>query len=375
MTGTVSIGIEAFSPDYFTARERFRAAVEARGFVVESLSVGLRGPSGEDLTIDVARLGSERPERAVVVSSGLHGVEGFFGSAVQLALLEAGVPGDLLADGDSLILVHALDPYGFAWIRRFDEQNVDLNRNFLINGERYQGSPPAYRQLNGLLNPPYAPSRVDTFWPRALLALAWYGRRSLRQAVAHGQYDFPRGLFFGGVGHSRTYQLLLENLPRWLGSAQEVTHIDFHTGLGEWGTYKLLIDPELGPASFARLVETFGEDAIQVSSSTGISYTTRGDLGPWCQATFPECHYDYVCAEFGTYSPLTVVSALRWENQAHHWGDPGDAATHNAKAWLKEVFVPADTDWRATTLAEGVALVRRALASLRGRSDPVRERS
>lgn len=371
MTQTISNGLSAFSPDYVSARERFRSAALAGGFTLESLSIGLRGPEGEDLTIDAARLGPEAAERALVVSSGLHGVEGFLGSAVQQTLLESKVHEQVVDGGAAILLLHALDPYGFAWTRRFDEQNVDLNRNFLINGEPYQGSPAAYRQLNGLLNPAYAPARIDTFWPRALLALAWYGRRALRQAVAHGQYDYPRGIFFGGQGRSRAYRILQETLPRWLGSVRDVIHVDFHTGLGAWGTYKLLVDPGISVSDAARLSDWFGPEAVQISSPAGIAYTTKGDLGPWCQSLFPRSRYDYLCAEFGTYSPLTVVWALRWENQTHHWGEPADTLTRNAKSWLREAFAPADPGWRVNALHQGAAVVNHALAALGRRERPV----
>ena len=90
--------------------------------------------------MDVATVGSLVPERAVVVTSGIHGVEGFAGSAVQTEWLrrlgqgKAAVP-----DRVRLVFAHALNPYGFAWIRRANECNVDLNRNFLLAGDSYSG--------------------------------------------------------------------------------------------------------------------------------------------------------------------------------------------------------------------------------------------
>ena len=39
-----------------------------------------RGPDGEELTIDVGIVGATEPSRAVVVLSGVHGVEGFAGT-------------------------------------------------------------------------------------------------------------------------------------------------------------------------------------------------------------------------------------------------------------------------------------------------------
>ena len=83
--------LDAFSPDYSTARDRFRQAASRLGWLLEAHPIEAAGPGGEELTIDVASSSTGDPERVLVVSSGIHGVEGFFGSAVQLALL--GQPG------------------------------------------------------------------------------------------------------------------------------------------------------------------------------------------------------------------------------------------------------------------------------------------
>jgi hypothetical protein len=355
-------GLCPFSPDYIASRDRFRTLAAARGFRLEAYSIGREGPSGEDLTIDAAILGDERPERAVVMSSGLHGVEGFFGSAVQTALLEGELAeGWSPPPGSALVLLHALDPYGVAWIRRFNEDNIDLNRNFLVDGEAYQGSPAHYAELNGLLNPEEAPGWLDPYWPRALWAILRHGMPEMKQAVAGGQYDYPRGLFFGGHEPSRTQRILADHLPRWVGDSGPVLHIDFHTGLGPWATYQLLLEPGLGPRRLARLEAQFGAENIQPADPNGIAYNTRGDLGSWCQAMHPGGDYDFLCAEFGTYPALRVLAALRAENRAHHWVAPDDPATRQAKRRLKEAFVPADPRWRAWAVTAGLDIIRTAL--------------
>ena len=89
--------------------------------------IGVSGPAGESLSIDTALLGNPSPENVVIVSSGLHGVEGFFGSAVQLAFIEQHSARRGLPSNAAIILIHALNPFGFAWRRRWNENNVDLN--------------------------------------------------------------------------------------------------------------------------------------------------------------------------------------------------------------------------------------------------------
>ena len=178
-----------FSPDYMTARLRFREAVTRSGWTCEAHSMGVRGPHDEDLTIDVGCSSAGDSDRTLIVSSGVHGVEGFFGSAVQLAMLEQW---EHRTPPVRCVLLHGLNPFGFAWLRRFDENNVDPNRNFLQAGERYAGSPPHYADLDKLLNPQRPPSTVEVFLLKALPAIVQYGMPALRQAVAAGQYGSPK---------------------------------------------------------------------------------------------------------------------------------------------------------------------------------------
>lgn len=305
----------AFSSDYTTARSRFRELAIARLSHLEAYPINHKAPNGEELIIDVAKLGDLHARKAVIVSSGLHGVEGFFGSAVQCTLLENL---DSYPQGTTLILLHALNPYGFAWRRRCNEDNIDLNRNFLLPGEAYIGSPKEYSDLNSLINPTSPPSRFDAFIFKAIAFILRHGMTSIKNTLPVGQYDFPQGLFFGGNSPAQTHQILAANLPRWVGNATEVLHIDLHTGLGRKGTYKLLVDaPE--SERFQWLAANFGNNVESITAS-GTAYTIRGGFGTWCKAKFPECNYNFLTAEFGTYSMIQVIAALRAENRVHFWG-------------------------------------------------------
>ena len=59
------------------------------------------------------------------------GVEGFAGSAIQIQFLKERIGGPELPRSFGVLLIHALNPYGFAHLRRANECNVDLNRNFV----------------------------------------------------------------------------------------------------------------------------------------------------------------------------------------------------------------------------------------------------
>jgi Protein of unknown function (DUF2817) len=353
----------AFSFDYVNARTRFLSCAQELKYRLHQYPIDETGPNGEDLTIDVAILGESHPKKAVIISSGIHGVEGFFGSAVQLALLENFLYNWSPPSGCSLILIHALNPYGFAKRRRVNEDNVDLNRNFLLPNEEYRGSPEKYKDLNTFFNPASPPSSFEPFFLKVLVLIARYGMARLNNTLPVGQYDFPLGLFFGGDKPSKTYRILEANLPLWIGNATDVIHLDFHTGLGQKATYKLYLEEPIYSKRYEWLAEKFGTDVVEAQASIpgSSNYSMRGSLGKWCKAKFPHCNYNFLIAEFGTYNLLRVVEALRAENRAHWWGKQDDSYFERAKQRLVEVFAPAEASWREVVVSQGISLVQKAI--------------
>lgn len=358
---------DKFPADYSSARHRFHAAVRRlEGWEFESHAIGLPGPDGAPLTLDVACSGvacSEgmHAERMLVLSSGVHGIEGYLGSAVQVALLDKWARDGRFRPPIRCVLLHAVNPYGFAWRRRTAEDNVDLNRNFLLPEEHYRGSPDMYARLDGLLNPRRAPSRWEPFMLKASWAIVRFGMPALRQAVAGGQYDFPQGLFFGGAGPAAAHRILADNMDRWLEGSRRVMHLDFHTGLGRWGEGTLLLDSPLSDIQRERLTRWFGDGSFQTADTSSIAYQVRGGLGRWCNRRYRD--RDYLCAyaEYGTYGPVKILAGLRAENQAHHWGDRNSDST---KVLLKELFCPAAESWREKVLGHAEDVVERAIRGL-----------
>jgi hypothetical protein len=358
-----------FSGDYATARGRFREAASALGWELLSYPVDERGPLGEGLTIDVAVRPSAGTDRALVISSGIHGVEGFVGSAVQLTLLREWAAQRNALPAVRVLFLHGLNPFGFAWRRRFNEANVDLNRNLLLEGEPFQGSPEGYAELDKLLNPQRPPSRWEPVTLRFLVAIARYGMPALKQAVASGQYAFPQGLFYGGDRPSRTSAVIASHFDGWLGTARQVVHLDFHTGLGAWARCKLLIDYPLTETQRKRLSRWFGPESFEETDPKKTAFTVRGSFGRWCVSQNQGRDYLYAAAEFGTYKPTQVLGGLRAENQAHHWGRPEDATTARAKSQLAELFCPRSESWRTQVLEQSGRLVKQAIDGLVGQAD------
>lgn len=363
MTAEAQEGAGFFSEDYASARRRFRDSAEALGASVSAIPISGDGPGGLPLTIEVARLGPADADRLLIVSSGLHGVEGFFGSAAQLAWMSARGAEAAKEAKASVLLLHGLCPYGFAWLRRFDGDNIDSNRNFLLNGETYAGAPPRYAALDPLLNPKGPPGFLDEpiFLGRASLSIARWGMPALKQAVAGGQYDYPLGLFYGGSGPSELHRALDGRIDGWVGPAVEVRHVDFHTGLGPWATHRLLVDNGQGEERLSKLRAVFDGDRVDAHRpNAGVFYDAKGDINRWMRARLPDRDVISVCAEFGTYPPLKVLGALRAENRAHlHLPEEGPGRDA-AKRRCLEAFAPRDPSWRDTVVRNAVSIIEKA---------------
>ncbi len=107
-----------FAASYADARGKFLAAALDAGARVRRRIHPERGPAGETLAVDVARLGPANARRVLVVVSATHGAEGFCGSGVQTSLLvERDAPRPHAPD-TALVLIHAINPFGFAWLSR-----------------------------------------------------------------------------------------------------------------------------------------------------------------------------------------------------------------------------------------------------------------
>lgn len=350
----MSTPLEAyFSPDYFRARARFRAGAHSAQAALDSLPIDAVGPRGEPLSIEVARLGASSASHVLLHTSGVHGVEGFAGAAVQLAALA--VP-PAVPPGCAILLVHVLNPYGMAWLRRTNESNVDLNRNFLAPTERWQGAPPLYSRLDRLLNPP-AVGGGGFRWRLAAAALR-YGPRALQQAIAEGQYEFPRGLFYGGRSLEAGPRVYLDFLRRAVAPAEYLFALDLHTGLGRRGDETLILETGAGATPTPDLARGLGKRLVDPAAGRA-AYRIRGGMGGALAAALPRARIDFILQEIGTRPVLAVLHALREENRCHHLGS---GLTHPAKQVLREAFSPASPKWRRQAVAKGLALLRAAAA-------------
>ena len=269
---------ERFSSSYSVARGKFLEAANAAGAKIDSVQNPHAGPTGEPLFTDVAFLGAEDAKRILVVSSGTHGVEGFAGSGIQTGLLRDGI-GSRLPTGISFLMIHAINPYGMAHLRRFTEDNVDLNRNFRDHTKPHPENP-SYATLADVISPQSLSFWAEVVsWSRLLWFRVTAGKAASQAAVSGGQYSYPDGLFYGGTFDTWSNKTVRSIVRRYLSRASQVVFIDVHTGLGAFGAAEVILHvPEDSP-EYQRAVAIWGPALAARGRSHLLGKVRVGDGG------------------------------------------------------------------------------------------------
>jgi len=362
-----------FQPSYRVSRERFLEKLHrlARRMpvLVDSRSLAPRGPDDETLALDFAIVGARKPKHVLVLSSGTHGVEGYTGSALQHWTLDALLPRLALGPDTAIVLQHANNPYGFAWHRRVNEDNVDPNRNFREVFDPNQCSPD-YEALYDCLNPAdLEPANEERRWAQIMAYVEREGRRRFQQVAVEGQYKFPQGMQFGGHRQSAGTRHLVELAREHLADAQTVIWLDFHTGLGESGACELICGAPLDSPAYAFAQQIWAGEVRSSVAGESISTPLNGLLDLGLQAALPAgARFAFAFPEYGTWPPERVIRAMRADNWLHHHGELGDATGRAIKAEMLEAFRPASAEWARAIVAHGSGLIERSVAHLPGAS-------
>lgn len=356
----------AFSADYATARAAFHRAAEAAGARLEPYLHPLSGPAGEALATDTAWIGPSQAARVLVLQSATHGVEGFCGSAVQVDVLRAG-PADWLPEDTALLCIHALNPHGFAWLRRVNEDGVDLNRNFIDFSQPLPANHGYDLLADALVPPPEAGLEAVTVGDAALADhAARHGQQALEAAVTAGQHTHRDGLFYGGTGPTWS-RLTLESLMlrHRISERAAVAVVDIHTGLGPFGYGELICDHPPASQQVATARAWWGESVTEPALGTSSSGAKTGLVDFAWHAQGP--HVVFVTLEYGTYPTHRMFEVLRADHMLHRGGGGGDwqaPRTRAVKAALRRHFYPDTDDWREQVLWRSRQVVRQALAGL-----------
>lgn len=357
------MNLSVFASSYAQARQQFLLACARRGLAVQSHVHPHTGSDNETLALDVCRVGAPDARNLMVISSGCHGIEGFCGSAVQLDLLNDDSWMALTEQQDLAVLyLHALNPYGFSWLRRVTHENVDLNRNFLDFSQPQPANPGYAAIAHRLLPEQWPPSRINEL--KLMLQVLRKGRKALQAAISSGQASHPDGLFFSGTAPTWSNQRVRQVLREHAQACQRIGWIDLHTGLGPMGVGERIYK---GPASaddLARAKAWWGPAVTNSFDGSSTSAHLRGTLDLAVMEECPQAQYNGLTLEYGTQPGPQVLQALRAEQWLQRHPRTGAEQRQRIKQQIREAFYVETDEWKRRVLEQAREVCRQTVDGL-----------
>lgn len=356
---------EWFSASYIEARARFHAAAHALDVAVASDELDSHaGALGETLSIDHVLVAPPDARALLIVTSGTHGVEGFAGSGCQIGMLrDAGLLATAAARKVALLVVHAVNPYGFSHLRRVNEDNIDLNRNF-VDFSRPLPSNPDYRDIHALLLPESWPPSAEN-----LAAIEQYcathGKDRFRRAVSGGQYEVADGMFYGGAAPSWSHRTVRAIFRRHLPNFERIAMIDVHTGLGAHGHGEKIFVGRTAPGEKPRADAFWGSDVLAPASAGSAAVPVSGPIVALAyEEAGPGTDVTTMALEFGTRTQDEVRNALRGDHWLSNRREVAPALAYAIKRRLRDAFYCDRDSWKGMLFGQFRTAVLQAAIGL-----------
>lgn len=367
-----STKINYFPKDYLTSREKFRQLsnrLKSDNSKVETGFYYVESTIDQDLTTDYIHIPStSSSQKLILITTGLHGVEAYAGSAILQLFINEILPSvDLHKTG--VILYHALNPFGFKYHRRVSENNIDLNRNSTSWPQEVQN--PEYKNFNSFLNPEGQLS-VNFFskikyYFKAIYFIARYGLKASRQAILQGQYKFSRGLYYGGNNQETLFNSFEKSLKEMTQGYSEFLYIDIHTGFGKRGQLHLFAKGSMPAEQLTKLKKIYSNYSIDFDSTEDF-YKVEGDLTDFLFQAFSKKTIIPMVFEFGTMNNSDIKGSLESiyrminENQGAQWGYKSKKDKQKTQELMLEMYNPSDGNWKDSIISKAQEILPRIIS-------------
>ena len=360
----------SYSDVFFNSYDEIRAHLEDRvsdlekkGIAVEVSEYAVDESDG--LYIDNIYLpATEENENLIVLTTGVHGMEGYIGSVMLDVFFDEIYP-TLDTEDTGVLVVANVNPYGMKYMRRYNENNVDLNRNFIIDWDNFDlASNKDYPEVKEFLQPE---SKIgNALWHEVgfYLSLATEaltkGADKVSDALLTGQYEYAEGVYYGGNGDEKSTTYLKGVFNDCLeGEYENIVHIDIHSGYGP--RYNMVIfNSVYETMTEAETKKAFGYDYV-ISHDSESFYATTGDTTDFFYRLAEKKNTDKelfsTCFEFGTIGDSFIDSILSLkytvdENRQHWYPTENKTTKEVVRENYYELFYPTETEWREKTVAD-----------------------
>ena len=355
----------AYSSSFYTTYEEIRAHLQelTAGLGVEVSSHAIDESDG--LYIDSFYLpATEAQTNLIVLTTGVHGMEGYIGATMLDVFFNEVYP-TLDSAGTGVLVVANVNPYGMKYYRRYNENNVDLNRNFILDWDTFDlSSNKEYPKVDTFLGP--TGKIGNGLWHEVGFYLSLGktaitdGADTISDALLTGQYEYPQGVYYGGNGDEASTVYLKDVFSRCLDSSYEnIIHIDLHSGYGP--RYNMVIfNSVYETMNEAESQKAFGYDHIIAYDSESF-YATTGDTTDFfyrlAEQKQSQADLYSTCFEFGTIGDefFDTILSLKYtidENRNHWYPTDNATSAEIVRQNYLELYYPTETAWREKTVED-----------------------
>lgn len=357
---------EYFFDDYESVRNHILERAEEfknAGVEIQTESYAIDAEDG--LYIDTLYLPSSgEKENLIILTTGVHGMEGYIGSVMLDVFFNEVYPG-LDKEETGVLVVANVNPYGMKYMRRYNENNVDLNRNFILDWSTFDlSSNKEYPKVESFLAP--TGKMRNALWNEVgfYLKLAkeavFTGADTISDALLTGQYEYAQGVYYGGTGDEASTTYLKNVFKKCLDSEyNNLVHIDIHSGYGP--RYNMVIfNSVFETMNEEQTKAAFGYDYVLSYDSEGF-YATTGDTTDYFYRLAESMNTDKsvfsTCFEFGTIGEdfFDSIISLKYtveENRNHWYPTKNKVMQEIIKEHYYELYYPTETEWREKTIVD-----------------------
>ncbi|WP_455331510.1 M14 family metallopeptidase [Exiguobacterium profundum] len=353
-----------FSSSYEESREKFLNLLsEVKRFYPKA---ELLTHSIGDENIDVI-LGEPKRERKamILMTIGEHGIEGYAGAAVTHQFVQTQLA-HVRHETTGICLIHAVNPWGMKHFRRVNEHNVDLNRNYVIDREAV---PYNVNREYELMRHLFVPDGVIDDYHEAREQIYSFlgsgikldGFKAMSGAKGMGQYQFPKGVYYGGEEDEPSAIFLKGIQHDLLERYGKVVHLDWHTALGPTNEVTMVISKRDGRTE-DELKQAYGLDNVNVYDPDEVLGDSTNHFYYVRDTEYPDKGLVSALFEFGTFGTSTKASIREFltiilENRLYFEGTKDPEARNSIQNEFMAMFYPENADWREAVLREGAKAV------------------
>jgi hypothetical protein len=356
-----------FSESYAEARKLFLAAcVEAKCSVMTNI-LDIKGPNSEELAIDSTYIGTKNARYLLVLISGIHGPELMTGSGCQVGFLKESLFTDLPKD-TGVLIVHAANPWGAAYCRRNNEDNVDLCRNF-IDFENPPEHNHDYDNVKEWLPYAFTSGEQGDFARQAIGSYKEnHGEGAFGRGFMAGQYHDSDGISFGGTQPVWSHQILEQTVKACGQYAKKICVLDIHSGLGPYA-YCTTVCLQVGEG-LARAKQSYGEWLLAPNDPEVVgddqAPDVTGHTTELFERLYPNGKVTLVVLEFGVKSYEHTAEILMREHRLTRQVGEDDQELQQSRQDLSLAFYPQDKYWRRAVWNHSLQAIEQSLNLLAG---------